>query len=200
LLNEWQESNVVKDTGFVELKGDKLVFKMQLSLPYQSEWKNELIDGNNAIFEGEFFKSYEQVYHCDTLYTYYKRLDISRDNIMSLMNEVRENLNLFLEKHKTTSQKALEFSKHLTKDYVEFRSKMLVWYKVDDLPFLNYFINTFFYNFCLTVNPENFIFKNIKVSLNGKELKNEGNYTDEEINNLIENNKTFDVISFHTWI
>jgi hypothetical protein len=55
-------------------------------------------------------------------------------------------------------------------------------------------------NFCLTVNPENFIFKNIKVSLNGKELKNEGNYTDEEINNLIENNKTFDVISFHTWI
>ena len=152
LLNEWQESNVVKDTGFVELKGDKLVFKMQLSLPYQSEWKNELIDGNNAIFEGEFFKSYEQVYHCDTLYTYYKRLDVSRDNIMSLMNEVHENLNLFSEKHKTTSQKALEFSKHLTKDYVEFRSKMLVWYKVDDLPFLNYFINTFFYNFCLTVN------------------------------------------------
>jgi hypothetical protein len=44
LLNEWQESHVVKDTGFVELKGDKLVFKMQLSLPYQSEWKNELID------------------------------------------------------------------------------------------------------------------------------------------------------------
>jgi len=70
LLNEWQESNVVKDTGFVELKGDKLVFKMQLSLPYQSEWKNELIDGNNAIFEGEFFKSYEQVYRGDTLYTY----------------------------------------------------------------------------------------------------------------------------------
>lgn len=71
---------------------------------------------------------------------------------MSLMNEVRENLNLFLEKHKTTSQKALEFSKHLTKDYVEFRSKMLVWYKVDDLPFLNYFINTLFYNFCLMIN------------------------------------------------
>jgi len=152
LLNEWQESHVVKNTSFVELEGDKLIFKMQLSLPYQSEWKNELIDGNTAIFEGEFFKSYEQVYHRDTLYTYYKKVDLSRDNIMSLMNEVHENLNLFSEKHKTTSQKALESSKHLTKDYIEFRSKIWVWYKVEDLPCRNYFINTFYYNFTLTIN------------------------------------------------
>lgn len=152
LVNEWQESHRVKATSFVEVEGDKLIFKMQLSLPYQSEWKNELIDGNTAIFEGEFFKSYEQIYRGDTLYTYYKRLDLSRDNIMALMNEVHENLNLFSEKHKTTSQRALEFSKNLTKDYVEFRSKMLVWYKVEDLPRRNYFINTFYYNLSLTVN------------------------------------------------
>lgn len=152
LINEWQENHRVKATSFVKLEGDKLVFKMQLTLPYQSEWKNELIDGNTAIFEGEFFKSYEQIYQGDTLYTYYKRLDLSRDNIMALMNQVHENLNLFSEKHKTTSQKALEFSKHLTKDYVEFRSKILVWYKVEDLPRRNYFINTFYYNISLTVN------------------------------------------------
>lgn len=152
LLNEWQESHQVKATSFVEVEGDKLIFKMQLSLPYQSEWKNELIDGNTAIFEGDFFKSYEQIYHGDTLYTYYKKVDLSRDNIMALMSEVHENLNLFSEKHKTTSQKALEFSKNLTKDYVEFRSKMLVWYKVEDLPRRNYFINTFYYNLSLTVN------------------------------------------------
>lgn len=152
LVNEWQESHRVKATSFVEVEGDKLIFKMQLSLPYQSEWKNELIDGNTAIFEGEFFKSYEQIYRGDTLYTYYKRLDLSRDNIMALMNEVHENLNLFSEKHKTTSQRALEFSKNLTKDYIEFRSKMLVWYKVEDLPRRNYFINTFYYNLSLTVN------------------------------------------------
>jgi hypothetical protein len=70
---------------------------------------------------------------------------------MSLMNEIHENLNLFSEKHKTTSQKALEFSKHLTKDYVEIYSKMLIWYKIEDLPFRNYLINTFYYNFSLTV-------------------------------------------------
>ncbi|MFN3489181.1 MAG: hypothetical protein ACK4YV_08600 [Emticicia sp.] len=152
LANEWQERHRVKATSFVELEGDKLIFKVQLSLPYQSEWKNELIDGNTAIFEGEFFKSYEQIYRGDTLYTYYKRLDLSRDNIMALMSEVHENLNLFSEKHKTTSQKSLEFSKNLTKYYVEFRSKILVWYKVEDLPRRNYFINTFFYNLSLTVD------------------------------------------------
>jgi len=152
LLNEWQEGHRVKATSFVEVEGDKLVFKMQLSLPYQSEWKNELIDGNTAIFEGEFYKSYEQVYRGDTLYTYYKRLDLSRDNIMALMNEVHENLNLFSEKNKTTSQKALEFSKHLAKDYVELRSKMLVWFKIEDLPCRNFFINTFYYNTPQSVN------------------------------------------------
>lgn len=152
MLNEWQENHRLKATSFVELEGDKLVFKMQLSLPYQSEWKNELNDGNTAIFEGEFFKSYEQVYHGDTLYTYYKRLDLSRDNIMALMNKVHENLNLFSEKNKTTSQKALEFSKNLAKDYVELRSKMLVWFKVEDLPRRNYFINNFYDSLPLTVN------------------------------------------------
>lgn len=151
-VNEWQESHKVKATSFVEVKNDKLIFKMQLSLPYQSEWKNELLDGNTAVFEGEFYQSYEQVYRGDTLYTFYKRINISRDNIMALVKEAHENLNLFSKNHKTTSQKALEFSKNLTKDYVEFRSKMMVWYKVEDLPRRNYFINTYFYNLSLTVN------------------------------------------------
>lgn len=129
------------------MKDDKLVFKMQLSLPYQSEWKNELLDGNTAIFEGEFFQSYEQVYRNDTLYTYYKRINISRDNIMALMNEAHENLNLFSKNHKSTGQKALEFSKNLSKDYVQLRGKTIIWYRVEDLP-----VRNFLYAFVLT-NP-----------------------------------------------
>ncbi|WP_041693402.1 hypothetical protein [Emticicia oligotrophica] len=138
LVNEWQESHKVKETSFVEVKDEQLIFKMQLSLPYQSEWKNELIDGNTAVFEGEFYQSYEQVYRADTLYTYYRRINISRDNIMALMNEAHENLNIFSNNHQTTGQKALEFSKHLTKDYVEFRTKTMIWYKVENLPIKNF--------------------------------------------------------------
>lgn len=135
----------------MNVEGERLVFKMQLSLPYQSEWTNAIADGNTAIFEGDFYKLYEQTYRGDTLYMYYKKLSPSRDNIIALMSEVHENLNLFSEKNKTTSQKALEFSKNLTKDYVEFRSKTLVWYMVEDLPCRNYFISTFYYNLPLAV-------------------------------------------------
>ncbi len=78
---------------------------MQLTLPYQVEFRNDLMTGNTAIYEGEFYESYEQVYQHDTLYTHYRQLNISRDNIYTLLNEVHENLNVFSKNNKTTSQK-----------------------------------------------------------------------------------------------
>ncbi|WP_238808655.1 hypothetical protein [Emticicia aquatica] len=136
--NEWQESHRVKESSFVVISGDKLVFKMQISMPYQTEWRNDIIEGNTAIYEGDFYQSYEQVYQKDTLYTYYSRLDVSRDNLLALMNEVHENLNLFSKKHKTSSQKALELFSTITKDYVELHSKTIAWFLVEDLPTKNY--------------------------------------------------------------
>ena len=150
--NEWQEYHRVKPNSFVEIRANELIFKMQLTLPYQSEFQNELITGNTAIYEGEFYESYLQVYKNDTLYSHYRLLSVSRDNIYTLLNEVHENFNVFSKNHKTTSQKALEFFKNFSKDYVEFQSRMIIWFLVEDLPLENYHYLRFYTNHILSVN------------------------------------------------
>lgn len=150
--NEWQESHSVKSNSSVEIRGDELVFKMQLTLPYQTEFRNDLMTGNTAIYEGQFYESYEQVYQNDTLYTHYRLLNISRDNIYTLLNEVHENLNVFSKNNKTTSQKALEFFKNFSKDYVELYSRMITWFWIEDLGFENYKYLAVKFNHILSVN------------------------------------------------
>ncbi len=150
--NEWQESHRVKASSFIEIKTDELIFKMQLTLPYQSEFRNDLMSGNTAIFEGKFYESYVQIYQNDTLYTHYRLLNVSRDNVLALLNEVHENLNIFSQKHKTTGQKALEFFKNFSKDYFELHSKMITWFWLEDLPAANYHYQTFHTNNILSVN------------------------------------------------
>lgn len=136
--NEWQEGHRVKPSSFLEINNDELVFKMQITLPYQAQFSNELTNAHTAIYEGEFYESYEQNYQNDTLYTHYRLLRVSRDNILSLMKEVHENLNAFSKNHKTPSQRALEFFKNFSKDYVELHTKMIAWFWVEDLGFKNY--------------------------------------------------------------
>jgi hypothetical protein len=150
--NEWQESHSVKSNSFVEIRNKELIFKMQLTLPYQVEFRNDLMTGNTAIYEGEFYESYEQVYQHDTLYTHYRLLNISRDNIYTLLNEVHENLNIFSKNNKSTSQKALEFFKNFSKDYVEIRSRMIAWFWVENLGFENYNYLAIHSNHVLSVN------------------------------------------------
>lgn len=150
--NEWQESHSVKSNSFVEIKGNELIFKMQLTLPYQVEFRNELMTGNTAIYEGKFYESYVQIYQKDTLYTHYRLLNVGRDNIMALLNEVHENLNVFSQNNKSTSQKALDFFKHFSKDYVEMRSRMITWFWIEKLGFENYNYLALHSNPVLSVN------------------------------------------------
>ncbi|MCU0323685.1 MAG: hypothetical protein MUF45_00325 [Spirosomaceae bacterium] len=150
--NEWQENHRVKPSSFVEVRGNELIFKMQLTLPYQSEFRTDIMNGNTAIYEGKFYQSYVQVYQKDTLYTHYHLLNVSRDNVLALLNEVHENLNSFSKEHKTPSQKALDFLKNFSKDYVELHSKMITWFWIEDLGFENYNYLTLHPNFILSVN------------------------------------------------
>lgn len=150
--NEWQENHRVNPSSFIEVRDDELIFKMQLTLPYQSEFRTDIMTGNTAIYEGKFYQSYVQVYQKDTLYTYYHLLNVSRDNILVLLSEVHENLNIFSKKHKTPSQKALNFFKNLSKDYIEFHSRMIIWFWIEDLGFKNYNYIAFHTNNILSVN------------------------------------------------
>ena len=137
LWNEWQENHSVESSSFVELINDELVFKMQLTLPYQTEFQTDLMTGNTAIYEGDFYESYQQVYKNDTLYTHYRRLAVSRDNVLSLMQKVHENFNDFSKDHQTTGQKALAFIKNLSKDYVKLHSSMIAWFWVENIDINN---------------------------------------------------------------
>lgn len=139
LWNEWQESHRVKSSSFVEVINHELVFKMQLTLPYQTEFRSDLMAGNTAIYEGEFYESYVQVYQKDTLYTYYRPLSVNRDNILTLLKEVHENMNVFSKHQKTPSQRALEFFKNFSKDYVELHSNMITWFWVENVEVTNNF-------------------------------------------------------------
>ena len=139
LWNEWQEKHNVKSSSFVEIINHELIFKMQLTLPYQPEFRSDLMAGNTAIYEGEFYESYLQVYQKDTLYTYYRPLSVNRDNILTLLQEVHENMNIFSKNHKTPSQRALEFFKNFSKDYVELHSKMITWFWIENLEKRNNF-------------------------------------------------------------
>ncbi len=150
--NEWQETHSVKPSSFVEIKNGELVFKMQLTLPYQPEFRSEIMAGNTAIYEGKFYESYEQIYQGDTLYTHYRLLNVSRDNIFALMSEVHENLNVFSKNNKSTSKKALEFFKNFSKDYVSLHSKMITWFWMEDLGFENYHYLASHSNHVLSVN------------------------------------------------
>ena len=133
LWNEWQESHSVKSSSAVEIINNELVFKMQLTLPYQNQFQTDLMTGNTAIYEGEFYESYQQVYKNDTLYTHYRHLTVSRDNVLSLMQKVHENLNIFSNNHQTTGQRALAFFKNFSKDYVKLHSSMIAWFWIENI-------------------------------------------------------------------
>jgi hypothetical protein len=137
LWNEWQENHSVKSNSAVEIINEDLVFKMQLTLPYQTQFQTDLMTGNTAIYEGEFYESYQQVYKNDTLYTHYRRLTVSRDNVLSLMQKVHENLNDFSKNHQTTGQKALTFIKNFSKDYVKLHSSLIAWFWVENIDINN---------------------------------------------------------------
>lgn len=133
LWNEWEESHRVKSSSAIERINDELVFKMQLTLPYQNQFQTDLIKGYTAIYEGEFYESYQQVYKNDTLYTYYRHLTVSRDNVLSLMQKVHENLNIFPDNHQTAGQRALKFFKNFSKDYVRLYSSIIAWFWLENI-------------------------------------------------------------------
>lgn len=112
---------------------------MQLTLPYQPEFRSDLMAGNTAIYEGKFYESYVQVYQKDTLYTYYRPLSVNKDIILALLKEVHDNLNVYSKKHQTPSQRALEFFKNFSKDYVELHSNLIAWFWVENLDINNNF-------------------------------------------------------------
>lgn len=136
--NEWQDAHSVKSRNLVELRGDTLIFKIPISIPYQNEWEAKPTDERMAIFEGEFYHSYKQSYQNDTLYTYYTHQRVSRDNIYTLLHDVQDNFNEFSKKKNNPTQKTLDFFKNLSKDYVEIHARLITIFWVEDLPIQNF--------------------------------------------------------------
>lgn len=138
LWNEWEDQHSYKSNTFVEVKDEVLVLKVPMSIPYQNEWTDKVAIEKLAIFEGDFYKSYEQSFQNDTLYTFYQKQQLSRENMLSLLQHLGDNLDNFSTKKDEHSKKNSNLIKLITKDYVEFHRKSIVFFWIEDLGIKNY--------------------------------------------------------------
>ena len=128
----WESENTIVQNQQLDLKGDTLVHKYQISLPYSSDFEWQLPSGQTAIFNGNFYHSEKVEYRNDTLLTYYIQVNYTRENVLAIAKDFSDSLMLDLSKQKeNSSKKAIEFFKKISKDY--FAQKMILnnWFWCD---------------------------------------------------------------------
>jgi hypothetical protein len=121
----WESENTIVQNQQLDLKGDTLVHKYQISLPYSNDFERLLTNGQTAIFNGNFYHSEKVEYRNDTLLTYYIQVNYTRENVLSIAKDFSDSLMLDFSKQKeNSSKKAIEFFKKISKDY--FTQKMIL--------------------------------------------------------------------------
>ncbi len=135
LLDKWHEQRMVQPSVFFEEKGEQLVMKVPMAIPYLSSWNESEETDGLIIFKGDFFRTYERKFANDTLYTYCKKENASRENVFSLLQQVKKHVS---EEPTSNGKKTLNFFKNLTKDYTQFGNNTIAYFWVEDLPLQNY--------------------------------------------------------------
>ncbi len=142
--DEWKSSRTYKLSNLIEEREDYLFLKLNLSIPYQSDFSISHTKKNLTIYKGEFYSEISKIYKNDTLYISYKKEKINRDNIYNLLNEVSESLNQF-SNNPSQSNKTIDFFKKFIQDYTTFREKRIIYFLVNNLAFHNYKYREKFY-------------------------------------------------------
>lgn len=138
IWNEWEAHHSYHSNAFVEVQDEILVLKVPISIPYQNEWTETVAIEKLAIFEGDFYKSFKQSYQKDTLYTYYQKQPLNRENMLSLLRQLGDNLDNLSDQHKDSSKKTHNFLKNISKDYMEFQTKTIHFFWIEELGIKNY--------------------------------------------------------------
>lgn len=131
LMDKWQEDRVVHTNVSYEEKGEYLVMKLPMAIPYLASWDDTEETDGLIIFKGDFFRTYQRKFASDTLYTYCKKENASRENVFSLLQQVKKQVG---NEPTDSGKKALSFFKNLTKDYTQFSSNTIAYFWVEDLP------------------------------------------------------------------
>jgi len=130
-MDKWQEQRIVQPSVFFEENGEHLVMKLPMAIPYQTSWTEAEAAEGLIIYKGDFFRTYEHKYANDTLYTYCTKENASRENVFSLLQQVKQHVG---DEPTSSGKKAINFFKNLTKDYTQINSTTISYFWVEDLP------------------------------------------------------------------
>ena len=130
--NSWESENNIELNQQIEIKGDSLIHKYPISLPYSSNFQKHFAEAQTVIYNGKFYQTLKVEYRNDTLLTYYLQANYTRENVLSIVNDFSDSLTLDLSKEKeNSSRKALEFFKKITKDFFAQNLVLNNWFWID---------------------------------------------------------------------
>jgi hypothetical protein len=148
-LSSWESENTIVPNQLIQIKGDSLIHKYQISLPYSNSFERYFDNGQTAVFEGKFYQSQKVEYRNDTLLTYYIQANYTRENVLAIARNFSDSLMLDFSKEKNhSSQKNMEFFKKISKDYFTGKIILNCWFW-NDYQLQKYFNVASFYK-----NPE----------------------------------------------
>ncbi len=130
-MDKWQEQRMIQPSVFFEEKGEQLVMKLPMAIPYLASWNESEETDGLIIYKGNFFRTQERKFENDTLYTYCTKENASRENVFSLLQQVKKHVN---DEPTAPGKKAMNFFKNLTKDYTQFNTQNIAYFWVEDLP------------------------------------------------------------------
>jgi hypothetical protein len=131
LIDKWQEQYIVQPNVFFEERGDQLVMKLPMSIPYLGSWEESEKTDGFIIYKGVFFRTTQRIFANDTLYTYGAKERAGQENMLSLLQQIKKHVS---NAPVSPGRKALDFLKNLTKDYIQFDSSSVSFFEIEDLP------------------------------------------------------------------
>ncbi len=142
-MDKWQEKRMVQTNVFFEenSNGEQLVMKVPMAIPYLASWEESEETDGLIIYKGDFFRTYQRKFANDTLYTYCAKENASRENVFSLLQQVKKHVS---DEPTSPGKKALSFFKNLTKDYTQFNSSSIAYFWIEDLPLKIYTYQEYF--------------------------------------------------------
>lgn len=128
---EIQEEKYEESVFFVE-NGDSLLIKKPFQLPYQSTVTTLRNVDEVVIFKGEFFSAFKKTFANDTLYTYLKKENFTRQNFFQLIGEITKNYDT---QPVDPVQNLIDLLKNFSKSYVKNIVSYYTFYWTDYLSF-----------------------------------------------------------------
>lgn len=132
-INLWIAENSVKESKILQKVGDDLIVKIPISLPYHQNWVSTIEEGLLTVFEGDFYESNFQKYENDTLYTTYKKIEMNRNHIYSLFENINGRLKMLEKEKHNPLQKSVQLLEDFHKNYFKILYTCLSFYMIENL-------------------------------------------------------------------